>query len=168
MCETKQVTSSIYLDMNEGLPTDEHEYKFIGRVGQFCPIKEGAGGGILCREAVDKEGNTKYDSVVGTKGFRWLESEMVKQLGKESDIDISYYNKLVDAAVDTISQYGDFEWFISDEPVPEVDRPPWVLPCGDETRNSCVGCPHLHHDQFHMDCRLGHDILPEWVLKNNK
>ena len=39
---------------------------------------------------------------------------MVKELGKENDIDRSYYNKLVDDAVDTISQYGDFEWFASD------------------------------------------------------
>jgi phage/plasmid-associated DNA primase len=159
MCETKQVTSAIHLDMNEGMPTDEHDYKFVGRVGQFCPIKEGAGGGWLCREAQDKEGNLKYDAVVGTKGYRWMESEMVKQLGKESDIDISYYNKLVDAAVDTISKYGDFEWFISDEPVPEPltddDMPPWKVACG---KDSCVNCPHFNYDQFDADCTLGYDI----------
>lgn len=163
MCETKQVTSAMYLDMNEGMPTDEHDYKFVGKVGQFCPIKEGCGGGLLCREATDKEGNIKYDSVVGTKGYRWMESEIVKQLNKESDIDISYYNKLVDTAVETISKYGDFEWFISDEPVPVIkknDNPPWMLPCGDETRKTCSECPHFHHDLFHMDCRLGYDIVP--------
>lgn len=171
MCETKQVTSAIYLDMNEGMPTDEHDYKFVGKVGQFCPIKEGAGGGVLVREAKDKEGNLKYDSVVGTKGYRWLESEMVKQLGKESDIDISYYNKLVDAAVDTISKYGDFEWFVSDEPVPEPldinDVPPWKMPCG---RDDCIGCPHFTYDQFDADCKLGHDISDVLITmaENNK
>ena len=41
---------------------------------------------------------------------------MVKELGKEDDIDVGYYNKLVDEAVESISQYGDFEWFVSDDP----------------------------------------------------
>jgi hypothetical protein len=64
----------------------------------------------------DKDGNTKYDSVTGAKGYRWLESEMVKKLGKEADIDRSYYDTLVDAAVEAISQFGDFEYFASDDP----------------------------------------------------
>ena len=48
---------------------------------------------------------------------------MVKELGKENDIDKSYYNKLVDDAVASISEYGDFEWFVSDDPYdgPEYD-----------------------------------------------
>lgn len=144
ICETKTVTSALYLDMNEDLPnvTDleaerekafkkdpnydpteidleiakGHNYIFVGRVGSFCPMKPGSGGGWLCREAVDnKTGNKKYVSATGAKGYRWMESEMVRELGKESEIDISYYVSLVDEAVDTISQYGDFEWFVSDE-----------------------------------------------------
>ena len=168
MCETKQVTSAIYLDMNENMPIDEHDYKFVGKVGQFCPIKEGSGGGLLCREATDKEGNIKYDSVVGTKGYRWMESEMVKQLGKESEIDISYYNKLVDTAVETISKYGDFEWFISDEPVKKIkaDNPPWTLPCGERKYETCFDCPNFTNDRFDVDCRLGYDISD--VIINKK
>ena len=108
MCETKSVTSSLYLDMNEELPEDEHNYIFIGKVGRFCPIKQGCGGGVLLRE---KDG--KYYAATGSKGFRWLESEMVESLGKQDDIDETYYRKLVDAAVDTISKFGDFEWFVS-------------------------------------------------------
>jgi len=162
---------SVYSDdvLSDNMATG-HDYKFVGKVGQFCPIKPGCGGGILVREAKDIDGNIKYDAVTGTKGYRWMESEMVKQLGKESDIDISYYNKLVDAAVDTISKYGDFEWFVSDEPVPDVkkDYPPWAMPCGDEERTSCVGCKHLHDDQFHMDCRLGYDVIFEPEQSNNK
>jgi hypothetical protein len=93
-----------------------HNYIFVGRVGSFCPMKPGSGGGWLCREAIDnKTGNKKYVSATGAKGYRWMESEMVRELGKESEIDISYYTSLVDEAVDTISQYGDFEWFVSDE-----------------------------------------------------
>ena len=107
-CETKTVTSALYLDMNEGLGEDEHDYHFVGRAGQFCPIKSGCGGGLLMRE---KDG--KYYAAGGTKGYRWLESEEVKNLGKEDDIDIKYYLDLVDDAVAAISEYGDFEWFIS-------------------------------------------------------
>ena len=116
MCETKEVKTAIYLDKNENLSEGEHNYIFVGKVGLFCPIKPGCGGAELVREAKDKDGNTKYDSVTGAKDYRWLEAEMVKELGKENDIDRSYYNKLVDAAVESISEYGDFEWFVSDEP----------------------------------------------------
>ncbi|MBS4930291.1 MAG: hypothetical protein KH020_03000 [Clostridiales bacterium] len=157
MCETKSVTSALYLDMNEGLPdvsqyekehaklwkdisndslpqdsemdrkcqrVEElsemiekgHSYRFIGKVGQFCPIKDGCGGGLLMRE---KDG--KYYAATGSKGFRWLESEMVSKLGKESDIDRSYYDKLVDDAVKELIAYGDFEWFVSDDPYIEPE-----------------------------------------------
>ena len=56
---------------------------------------------------------------------------MVKELGKEEDIDRSYYDKLVNDAVDAISKYGDYEWFVSDDPyvppIPEDDLPPWEV-----------------------------------------
>lgn len=83
-----------------------HNYIFIGKVGSFCPIKDICGGGVLYRE---NEG--KYYAVTGTKGYRWLESEVVENLGKQDDIDRSYYEKMVDDAVTVISQYGDIEWF---------------------------------------------------------
>lgn len=146
MCETKTVTSALYLDMNEDLPDvseyekkleklkkdypdkdglypldyDEavasyekdiskgHSYQFIGKAGSFCPIKSGCGGGILLREK-----NGKYSAATGTKGYRWMESEMVKTLHKEDDIDRRYYAAMVDEAITSISQYGDFEAFAS-------------------------------------------------------
>jgi hypothetical protein len=115
--ETKAVNSALYLDMNEGLPDGEHNYHFVGKVGLFCPVKEGCGGGVLLRESSNKKtGEKGYAAATGSKGYRWLEAEMVKSLGKEADIDRSYYDKLVDAAVLDISQWGDFEWFTSDEP----------------------------------------------------
>lgn len=49
-------------------------------------------------------------------GIRWLESETVKRLGLADSIDRSFYDALVNDAVDSISQYGDFEWFVSDDP----------------------------------------------------
>lgn len=122
LCETKEVKSALYLDMNEGLPEDEHDYKFIGKVGRFCPIKPGFGGGILLREGTDKDGNIKYSAATGSKGYRWLESEMTYAIDKfRNNIDTSYYNKLVDDAIDHIKEFGDFEWFVSDEPYEDSD-----------------------------------------------
>lgn len=167
MCETKSVTSALYLDMNEGLPdvselekelerivkrakefgvtmdlsgnsgdaeldplvkeiAKGHNYHFIGKVGQFCPIKPGCGGGILLRETKNKKtGEKGYAAATGSKGFRWLESEMVRELGKENDIDRTYYNNLVDEAVKSLSSYGDFERFVADEPFVSDNTPPW-------------------------------------------
>lgn len=140
LCESKEVKTALYLDMNENLPEGEHSYHFVGKVGEFCPMKPGVGGGELLREGKDKEGNIKYSSATGAKGYRWLESEMVYSLNKRKDIDRSYYDKLVDEAVETIGKYGDFEWFVSDDPYigPEysesgrpvyhpVDDPPWDI-----------------------------------------
>ena len=111
LCVTKSVTSSLYLDMNENLPEGEHNYIFVGKVGQFCPIKPGCGGGLLMRE---KDG--KYYAATGTKGYRWLESEMVFELNKLDDIDESHFKAMADTAIDTIKKYGDYEWFVSDDP----------------------------------------------------
>ena len=66
-------------------------------------------------------GNAKYDAVVGTKGYRWLESEDVEKLNKQNDVDMRYYNKLVDDTVKTIDEYGDYEWFTSEEPYAGVE-----------------------------------------------
>lgn len=151
VCETKSVAKgALYLDMNEDLPdttewekelskkknsdgiqfgvedrveelekliAEAHNYIFVGRVGRFCPIRPGCGGGLLVVQR-----DEKYVSAAGAKGYRWLESEMVTELGKEDTIDRSYYDKLVDEAVDTISKYGDFEWFVSDE---DISVPPF-------------------------------------------
>jgi len=89
-----------------------HNYIFVGRVGLFSPIQEGKGGGVLYRY---KDG--KYFAMQGTKGYRWLESDDVKALHKEGDIDISYYDKLCDEAIKAIEKYGDFEQFVSGSPI---------------------------------------------------
>ena len=167
MCETKSVTSSLYLDMNEDLPqldvkelkeledldkawhadTSEawdvvlrkygydaeyaggrysdlckkreasHAYHFVGKVGQFCPIKPGCGGGLLLRETENKKtGEKGYAAATGSKGYRWLESEMVREKGLQDSIDRSYYDAMVDEAIHTIVAYGDYSWFVSDDP----------------------------------------------------
>lgn len=114
MCETMSVTTALYLDFNEGLPKGEHNYRFIGKVGQFTPMIDGIGAGYLMRESKDKNGNVKYDSATGAKGFKWMESEMVRTLNLYDKIDKKYYERQVDQAVIDISKFGDFEWFTSE------------------------------------------------------
>lgn len=103
----------------EDIIAERQNYIFVGRVGQFTPVKSGCGGGILCRYD-----NDKYYALSGTKGYRWLESEIVRQLQKERDVDFSYYDKLVNDAVDAISFHGNLEWFVSDDPYisPDYDK----------------------------------------------
>lgn len=93
-----------------------HDYHFVGRVGEFSPVLPGTGGGDLLREA-----GGKYSAATGSSDFKWMESEMVRTLGKEDCVNRGFYDRLVDNAVETISKYGDFEWFQSDDP---YDVPP--------------------------------------------
>lgn len=148
MCETFAVSKGdLYLDMNENLPdvsalekelaalqkknleperqeelqkqiAEGHDLRFVGRVGQFSPILPGNNGGMLYRV-----NDGKNYAAPGSTGYRWLESEMVKELGKEKYVDRSFYDSLADKAIETISEYGDYEWFVSDDP---YDPPPFV------------------------------------------
>ena len=106
-CETKEVKKGVlYLDFNEKLPDGEHNYQFVGRIGNFCPVKEGQNGGVLYRVQ-----DGKYYAATGTKGYRWMESVVAKNI--DADIDYSYYERLADEAVKTISQYCDFNEFVN-------------------------------------------------------
>ena len=118
LIEAKSVKTSIYLDFNEDLPEDEHNYIFVGHTGAFTPVLPGTGGALLMRKANED----KYDAVTGSKGYRWRESEMVEKLDKTNDVDMNYFNALVDEAVDDISKYGDFEWFVDELPPWEDNR----------------------------------------------
>ena len=125
------------------LINDGHDRKFVGKVGEFCPVKPGKGGGVLVREQ-----NGKFYAATGTTGFRWLEAEMLLKkstemvtiidpdTGKEKEIsgaeliagndgiiDRSYYDKLVNDAIESISKYGDYEWFISEDPYISKEKP---------------------------------------------
>ncbi len=125
-----------------------HNYSFVGRVGLFCPIKPGCGGGIMYRE---KDG--KYYAVTGTKGYRWVETEIAKKVEIDDIVDTSYHQKLADEAIATINKFGDFDRFIDlsrpyydeNDDVPWSDLPP-VVPCGDGKYNSCLECPNCKGD----------------------
>ena len=189
LCETKEVKTAIYLDRNETLPDGEHDLRFIGKVGNFCPIKDGCGGAELVKEMKDKDGNIKYDSVTGAKGYRWLESEEVRTMNKRDDINMSYFRELVDTAIygknvgkthkPGIADFCDFEWFVSDDPyvgpnetVQKEDLPPvkfdglpWTMECG---RATCEGCPHFNYDETQMACKLNYDISDLIVMNSNE
>ncbi|UTN92060.1 DNA primase/polymerase [Arthrobacter phage Darby] len=117
MCVAKHATTAIHIDfttVDDGLLepySNENRMHHIGKGGLFTPIIPGKGGGQLVREKKDKSG---FDAVAGTKGFYWMEAEMVKNLGKEADVDKSYFETLVNEAYDTLGKYGDVEWFLSD------------------------------------------------------
>ena len=171
LCETKQVQTAIYLDMNEELPENEHNYIFVGRVGLFTPIKEGCGGGLCLAQREEK-----FAAVTGTKDYRWLESEVVRNLSKEEDIDMSYFRKLVDDAVEKISKYGDYEWFVSESEYDgclpwscvmneQVEYDPYMRPCGmsESQMSHCSYCDQCYHDDNGIiRCKKGYSLSDEF------
>jgi hypothetical protein len=110
-CEVKSVTTSLWLeftDPDEAMALDEPNRRFVGKTGIFCPIVPDGGGGRLCRE---KDG--KFHAATGSTGYFWLEADMVKTLEKEKQIDMRYFDNLVNAAKEDIGKFGDVEWFVS-------------------------------------------------------
>lgn len=104
--EAKQVIQgSMYLDLAYDAPPPVAErMQYIGKTGLFVPVLEGTpGAGILYRV---KDG--KCYSVTGTKGFLWVEADTAETLG-ETQIDMRYFEKLLDAAVDNIEKYVPME-----------------------------------------------------------
>lgn len=98
--QTKQVKTAMYLMFPDGA---KH---FVGKVGSFVPIKPERGGAELLR--MNNEGVIK-DAVVGTKGYRWKEAEMVRFMHQEQDVDTSYAEMLADEAKQAIEQFVDLE-----------------------------------------------------------
>lgn len=98
--QTKQVKTAMYLRFPD---SGDH---FVGKVGSFVPIKPERGGAELLR--MNSEGEIK-DAVVGTKGYRWKEAEMVRFMHQEQDVDTSYAEMLADEAKQTIDEFVDLE-----------------------------------------------------------
>jgi hypothetical protein len=112
-CVEKHVQKGLmYLDFDSVGPMhdDTGELHFVGKAGLFCPMKPGSGGGLLIRKIEEKS-----LSVQGTKGWLWMESEMVESLGLEKDIDLDYFRNLVDESLKQLAKYGDVEEFLADE-----------------------------------------------------
>lgn len=122
LTETKSVTSALYIDFGQGDGGDVDDTpmaleegveikppQFVGKVGSFSPIKPGCGGGILLRE---KDG--KFYAATGSKGYYWMESEMVKGLQKENDVDISFFEKLATQAKKEINKHVNYDEFVKE------------------------------------------------------
>lgn len=111
LCEAKQVIKgALYLDFDAvQKPAFNYEggVHFIGRTGLFVPVTPESGGGILYRVVDEK----RY-AASGTKGFFWVEAEIAKD-HEGIEIDMAYFENLVNEAIKTINKFGDFEEFIS-------------------------------------------------------
>lgn len=116
---TKSVKTYMVIDDNEGLKEDEHNYRFIGKVSAFCPVVDGVGGGPLYRVTEKKSKDNpdmiefKYDSVTGTKGYKWLEYEYVLDKGIDA-VDKNYFKELAQASIDDIEKYEPFGVFVGE------------------------------------------------------
>lgn len=104
--EAKSVQKgAMYLDFHHDTPDPTPDrMKFVGRTGLFTPVAEGQGGAMLYRLVDDK-----LFKVTGTTGYLWLESE-IAQIQK-SEINMSFFDKLRDKAIEAIDKFGDAEWF---------------------------------------------------------
>ena len=139
-----------------------HCYTFVGKAGEFVPIRPGLGGGLLLR----KDNLGGYGYATGAKGFRWMESENLKELKNwKQMIDIRYFRSLIDTAVDTISKYCDFQMFVSEsdpilpeERIQDINTDPWMLPCGSEEYETCSDCPNFSNENWGYCCKLGYNI----------
>ena len=93
-----------------------HNYQFVGRVGLFCPVLRGLGGGLLMRKGSDG----RFTSVTGTKGYRWMEAYKIPDGRDKVYIDMSYFEELANVAIETINKYGPFDQFVSED-IPPFD-----------------------------------------------
>ena len=143
-------------DVLKEMIAEGHNYVFIGKAGSFCPVKAGCGGGVLVRE---KDG--KFNAATGSKGYRWMEGESLKNADRMDLIDMGYFEELCKAAKEAIEEYVNFELFVDEKPyfvdieqiVREADQdvhmspPPWLPPCGDEIYENCYDCPNFGFDE---------------------
>jgi hypothetical protein len=95
------------------------DYVFVGKVGNFCPVTRG--GATLLR----KKDEEHYDSVNGTKGYKWELAEIVKQSDDANIIDYSYFEKFAEEAKKDINKYTNFEEFVSESIPTFDDKLPW-------------------------------------------
>lgn len=115
LMETKQVQGgTIYIDFDAvQKPMFKHRgnegMQFIGRIGVFIPVMPEAGGGVLYRVSEGKNGQTMKHAVTGTKGYTWLEAEMLNELPDDAPleelVDMSYFENLTNKAVKAINQF---------------------------------------------------------------
>jgi hypothetical protein len=103
LAETKQVSKG---HMVLEFPSGTH---FVGRTGRFTPVTEQSGlGGKLMRVY-----DGKSYAVTGTKDYLWAETKL-SDGGNFTldDINMDYFERLVQDAKATIGKFGSFEEFV--------------------------------------------------------
>lgn len=116
--------NEMLLKLRDEMPM-HHNYQFVGRVGLFCPIKDGYGGGWLRR--IDDNG--KSYAATGTTGYRWMEAEKVRDRGMEDMINKDFYISKVNEAIEDVNEIGEkqglgynFDWLVSDDIPPKPEE----------------------------------------------
>lgn len=113
LCETKSVTqSAMYLDF-DAVQKPMYAYSsggmhFVGRTGRFVPVTAEVGGGSLIRIKDDKR-----HAVTNTKKHLWIEAEHARAMGDELEVDMTYFDGLLNTAVATLGKFGDVEEFLN-------------------------------------------------------
>ena len=109
LCEGRSVVQgTMYLDKEEHEKDETLVYsnmRHLGRTGRFVPVLEG--GGTLYRVKDDK-----YYAVSGTKGHKWIDAEIARDI-PDLKIDMSYFEKLAADAKKAIEAFGSFEEFVN-------------------------------------------------------
>jgi hypothetical protein len=111
-CEARSVVKgAMYLDFDLMEEPDHTKMRHVGRTGLFVPVT--AGGAKLYRV-----NDGKFYAVANTKGHLWMESHMAEGLGDslfdDDIIDMTYFEKLKETAINTIEQFGSFDKFVKE------------------------------------------------------
>lgn len=92
-----------------------HDYRFVGRVGCFCPVKQQYGALLMAKNTRTQ----KYSAVTGSSGHYWLEASDVVYRDDCWDIlDKSYHEELAMKAKEAIDQFGSYDIFVSENGLP--------------------------------------------------
>lgn len=101
LLETRNVSKgSIWIED----PTTE-ERRFVGRIGQFVPVLSDCGGGSLLR-VNEVDGELKDYAVSGTKGYLWVEADVLREGGSTDTIDMTYYEEQLEKARVALEKVG--------------------------------------------------------------
>lgn len=104
-CEARSVQKgTMYLGPADEESPDKSNMRHVGKTGLFVPVEEGG-------KKVFRVNDGKYYAVAGTKGYLWMEAEVAKGK-KDLKVDMSYFEKLKNDAIQAIEKFGSFEELI--------------------------------------------------------
>ena len=87
-------------------PEMDNSWWHVGRTASLVPVIQGGKNAYR----VTTDDGFKAHSVAGTKGWLWKESSKVESL---DEVDTTYADHLVEAAIDQIERFGTFKDFVT-------------------------------------------------------